>query len=104
MKTEGKPMPQLPWLSQRDGTSPITTCQCTLRKRFLDRWLCLRCYEDEEKTAKSSKGPCSRNHMGMCRCGKAACHVLCLWCWGEVAEGEDDDDFYDTIDNTTNPA
>jgi hypothetical protein len=23
-------------------------CQCTLRHRFLDRWLCLRCYEKEE--------------------------------------------------------
>jgi hypothetical protein len=103
MKTESGPMPSLSWLSQRDGTSPITPCQCTLRKRFLDRWLCLRCYENEEKTIRASTGPYSWDTMTMCRCGKAACHVLCLWCWGEVAE-EEDDDIYDTINNTTDPA
>jgi hypothetical protein len=103
IKTECNPMPKLPWLSQRDGTSPITPCQCTLRKRFLDRWLCLRCYEDEEKTIKASKGPPTLDALGICRCGKPACHILCLWCWGEVVE-EEDDDFYETIDNAENPA
>lgn len=100
MKTESEPMPTLPWLPQKVGHPPLSPCQCTLRKRFLDRWLCLRCYENEEKTIQASTGPCSWETMGVCRCGKDACHVLCLWCWGEVAdEDEDIDDAIDYINS-----
>jgi hypothetical protein len=103
MKNEGNPMPPLPWLTQRFGSPPIEPCQCTLRTHFVDRWLCLRCYENEAKTIKACAKPFSWDIMGMCRCGKAACHVLCLWCWGEVAE-EEDVDFHDTINEIANPA
>ncbi|KAF2661060.1 hypothetical protein K491DRAFT_506178 [Lophiostoma macrostomum CBS 122681] len=66
--------------SQAVGTDSL--CHCSFRSRFLDRWLCLRCYQRENhsiKTVPRSDG---------CICGQpldsATCRTLCLWCYGEV--------------------
>jgi hypothetical protein len=55
-------------------------CQCTLRNRFLDRWLCLRCYEVEESNLDATFA----DHKERCACGQKAGNKTCLWCWGEV--------------------
>ena len=55
-------------------------CQCTLRNRFLDRWLCLRCYEAEETDLDTMFA----EHKEHCACGRQAGNKTCLWCWGEV--------------------
>ena len=85
-----KPMPPLPWLSRPAGTAPIKACHCTLRARFLDRWLCLRCYQTEESTISACTSTFPKEQTGLCRCNAIASHVLCLWCWGEVTEHGND--------------
>jgi hypothetical protein len=101
MKSDIEPMPALPWLSRATGT-PIVTCHCTLRNRFIDRWLCLRCYQDEEETIKMCTGPRPTENFDLCRCGSEACNIICLWCWGEVIEDVDDsDDDSSALDETT---
>lgn len=64
-------------------------CQCTLRGRFLDRWLCLRCYEMEELALAKSYP----KHVDHCGCGQESgqelTHVVCLWCKGLVLPGAD---------------
>ncbi|KAF2029616.1 hypothetical protein EK21DRAFT_100998 [Setomelanomma holmii] len=68
--------------------SRIAECHCTLKKRFLDRWLCLRCYlhEDSAITVFTSFMP--TRDTGLCLCGGVACHTVCLWCWGSLV-GDD---------------
>ncbi|KAH8704433.1 hypothetical protein GQ44DRAFT_555391, partial [Phaeosphaeriaceae sp. PMI808] len=80
-----RPSVPLHWLPKVSGTTPIKPCHCTLRSRFLKRWLCLRCYQAEcstisQWTTTTTKEPTTST----CRCGRDAHHVLCLWCWGEV--------------------
>lgn len=55
-------------------------CQCTLRNRFLDRWLCLRCYEAEEYNLDTAFA----DQKERCACGRQDGIKTCLWCWGEV--------------------
>ncbi|KAF2121696.1 hypothetical protein BDV96DRAFT_483847 [Lophiotrema nucula] len=66
----------------RRQTSWDTKCSCTLRSRFLDRWLCLHCFRREqrdEQEASQSEG---------CDCGQPlleeSSKLICLWCNGEV--------------------
>ncbi|KAH3973687.1 hypothetical protein HBI56_060430 [Parastagonospora nodorum] len=76
-------------------------CHCTMRRRFLDRWLCLRCYQIEERTIEKCAGTGSSKNSGLCRCGSEACRIACLWCWGEIAdEVAHDDDEGSMIDDT----
>ncbi|KAF2855727.1 hypothetical protein T440DRAFT_464109 [Plenodomus tracheiphilus IPT5] len=56
------------------------SCYCTLRARFLDRWLCLRCYVKEDDTAAKSFS----NHKTSCGCGSGFGKARCTWCWGEI--------------------
>lgn len=62
------------------------SCHCTMRKRFLSRWLCLRCYQNEERTIEKCVETESSRNSGLCRCGTEACRIACLWCWGEIAD------------------
>ncbi|ORY16914.1 hypothetical protein BCR34DRAFT_74153 [Clohesyomyces aquaticus] len=69
----------------------IPTCDCTLKKRFLDRWLCLRCYigENEEDKADESHGRLFGYGRRTCKCGvdfknPAKNLVLCAWCGGKI--------------------
>ncbi|KAF1942980.1 hypothetical protein EJ02DRAFT_344194 [Clathrospora elynae] len=70
-----------PQLSQHGKGIRATLCQCTLKNRFLDRWMCLRCYEAEELVL-SKVYP---NHLEQCGCERQLDRELCLWCWGLVA-------------------
>jgi hypothetical protein len=80
----------LPWLSRANGTSPIEACHCTLRARFLDRWLCLRCYENEESIIEECATNIPKQSKRNCQCGRSTSHTLCLWCWGEVTENDEE--------------
>lgn len=78
-------------------------CSCTLRKRFLDRWLCVGCYIDEHNADKDiashkmihSGGGGSHSHQ--CGCGASfeagmQPRIVCNWCTGEVTGDWDDMD------------
>lgn len=83
------PIGGLSWIPEMNDT-PIKPCHCTMRSHFVDRWLCLRCYEVE----KSTIGLCNNSEefkwpgVGeLCRCEEhKADHVICVWCWGEVKD------------------
>lgn len=76
---------------RREGSQSML-CHCSLRKRFLDRWLCLRCYEMEE-TAISKAYPA---HIDRCGCAEGSSdYVICLWCSGVVLESKDEADVPD---------
>jgi hypothetical protein len=79
---------RLPWLARRTATTSLRPCHCTLRSRFLDRWLCLRCYQKEDSAISRCTGTMPPKCTSLCGCGMIARHTLCLWCWGEVAEEE----------------
>jgi hypothetical protein len=80
------PMASLPWLAGRPSSAPIKSCHCTLKSRFLDRWLCLRCCQKGEEASSRLSNLMPSQWTGMCGCGGLARHTLCLWCWGEVIE------------------
>lgn len=78
------PAKALPWLKQASTKISMGTCECTLRQRFLDRWLCVGCYQKEEETISQFTVSTPMEQTGLCRCGSDARHAVCLWCWGEV--------------------
>jgi hypothetical protein len=66
-------------------------CSCTLKKRLIDRWLCVRCYVREEKWARECKIGAVAGGEGdtpACLCNKRVdwlnFHTMCLWCKGAV--------------------
>ncbi|KAF2709077.1 hypothetical protein K504DRAFT_381051 [Pleomassaria siparia CBS 279.74] len=62
-------------------------CHCTLKNRFLDRWLCLKCYQAEEQA--SLHGALDAGAL-VCPCGQeigeTSARLVCMWCWGEVSD------------------
>jgi hypothetical protein len=69
-------------------------CHCTLKSRFLDRWLCLKCYQAEEMAQKwhgYSKPSDKLDGLRTihCSCGQrindSDSRHICSWCSGEVA-------------------
>lgn len=56
-------------------------CDCTLRKRFLDRWLCLKCYLKEMDNVEHGQHSCNCD----VPFDQGPKRTLCLWCLGEVA-------------------
>jgi hypothetical protein len=86
------PMASLLWLAERSSPAPITACHCTLKSRFLDRWLCLRCCQNEEEALSRCSRLMPAKWTGMCGCGENARHTLCFWCWGEITESHRDSD------------
>jgi hypothetical protein len=78
---------------------PTTRCHCTLKKRFLERWLCLRCYLKEDAAITERTAAMPMKSTGLCPCGEEACYTLCLWCWGQVSEHERDDELSETATN-----
>jgi hypothetical protein len=70
----------LPSLRPQGGK--FTPCHCTLRNKFLDRWLCLRCYEKEEVLLSKTYS----THIDQCGCGQQSGSLFCLWCRGDVLE------------------
>lgn len=82
----------------KHGTS---RCSCTLRKRFLDRWVCVGCYTKENDADKAISSHVvvhdadGSGHRHLCDCGASfgagpQPKILCNWCKGEVT-GEWDD-------------
>jgi hypothetical protein len=71
-----------PDLAQRRQTAQPALCQCTLRKQYLDRWLCIRCYEIEE-AAIAKVYP---EHHQQCSCGQQLGDVTCLWCYHSLPD------------------
>ncbi|KAF2828942.1 hypothetical protein CC86DRAFT_368098 [Ophiobolus disseminans] len=86
----GQHAPLVPRPARKTEASSIKTCHCTLRKHFLDRWLCLRCYQAEDSTIRACASTIPTECTPLCRCSRIACHVLCLWCLSEVLEDEND--------------
>jgi hypothetical protein len=80
---------------QAEGQQDIHhQCHCTLKRRFLDRWLCLKCYQAEETSQKvhiNSKPDVNYDSTStiQCSCGEpideSDGRLICLWCFGEVA-------------------
>jgi hypothetical protein len=69
-------------------------CHCTLKSRFLDRWLCLKCYQAEEMAQKwneQSNPDASLDATPIihCSCGQrineSDSRLICSWCDGEIA-------------------
>ena len=103
---------------ERHQAQKLPPCSCTLRKRFLDRWLCIPCYmkEDESDTALveiEDLGDDQYSITRVCECGAPLNEEkdwinICGWCKGTVAgalpmnsddpdetvsyDGDDDDD------------
>ena len=81
-------------------------CSCTLRKRFLNRWLCVGCYTEEEEADKALECHIAvdddvghHHHHHLCDCGAtigsgSRPKLMCNWCKGEItgrwADSEDD--------------
>ncbi|KAF9694722.1 hypothetical protein EKO04_007663 [Ascochyta lentis] len=84
-------LPKLPWLSERidENAQGLKECHCSLRSRILDRWQCLKCYENEESAMSSIASQAPKSDKCMCRCGHSAKKAVCMWCWGEIIEGRD---------------
>jgi len=66
-----------------------THCRCTLKKHFLDRWLCLPCYQKEIEQLREvvtpsapSKGTSACNNCGD-RVLTDSLRTMCVWCLGE---------------------
>lgn len=80
------PTKDTPWLKNATFHQSISKCQCTLRQRFLDRWLCIGCYQNEYKAVTAYADFRGPYYADLCRCGGNAEHKLCLWCWGEIKD------------------
>lgn len=61
-------------------------CECTLRKRFVDRWLCLGCYQRETKDIRRRSAGGSQAKCAGCAVSTTAPRSICLWCMGEALE------------------
>jgi hypothetical protein len=89
-----------------------TPCSCTLRKRFLDRWVCLPCFNEEVRREEPIEDPVVAvdvlGHLvklDYCACGimipfdDDGYETRCNWCDGIVVnEPEDNDDDVDVIE------
>lgn len=71
-----------PGIPKQREDSSVYRCECSLRRRFLDRWLCLRCYEKEEITLSHTYA----DHVAHCCCGSTRCREICMWCFGEISQ------------------
>ncbi|KAF2121693.1 hypothetical protein BDV96DRAFT_218352 [Lophiotrema nucula] len=78
----------------RDCGAGQKKCNCTLKSRFLDRWLCIPCYEhdmeiDHDYSRRFKKGDGTKVS---CLCGKTTntlhdLRTVCSWCDGEISCG-----------------
>ncbi|KAF1846425.1 uncharacterized protein K460DRAFT_286338 [Cucurbitaria berberidis CBS 394.84] len=77
----------------------LPPCSCTLRSRFLDRWLCLPCYEKEKtsdmeisnRVELEDHGDHSHIISRTCGCGAKLSlgtdlEVMCNWCKGAIGD------------------
>lgn len=79
-----------PCFNARESTP--ARCRCTLRSRFLERWLCIGCADHEQHEDEDLFGVNNPLYGGsICPCGKemdwvnsASYKIICRWCKGEV--------------------
>ncbi|CAO2655049.1 Nn.00g117820.m01.CDS01 [Neocucurbitaria sp. VM-36] len=95
---------------EKDKISP--RCQCTLRSRFIDRWVCIpRAGDELEEDRATVWYP-----YDICHCGKEFSQhtrrdykIVCNWCKGDIAKhpsamdvvqnhGGQDEEYDDTVD------
>jgi hypothetical protein len=85
--------------AKKQGHPP---CSCTLRKRFLDRWVCVTCYKKEEQMDIAKRmstmviNPSTMDHYHVCSCGADFADdwepkTLCNWCHGEIIGDGDEE-------------
>jgi hypothetical protein len=77
----------------------VAPCSCTLRKRFLDRWVCASCYIKEDSADEDLRchvpvaDELGQGHSHVCGCGADLAteerpKIMCNWCKGEIVESE----------------
>ncbi|KAH7356098.1 hypothetical protein BKA66DRAFT_428841 [Pyrenochaeta sp. MPI-SDFR-AT-0127] len=80
---------------------PLRTCSCTLRKRFLDQWICVPCYkmhyESDANVGKCMNHNYNRTGANSCKCRCGATldeyteyDAICNWCEGWIGDAVDD--------------
>jgi hypothetical protein len=75
-----------PELAKHSKGGKFHVCQCTLKSHFLNRWLCLRCYETEVASITKAYP----NHRHRCDCQQRVGNTVCMWCYGSVIDKEKD--------------
>ncbi|KAF2829025.1 hypothetical protein CC86DRAFT_403675 [Ophiobolus disseminans] len=81
-----------------EGAAVTKQCDCTLRKHFLDRWLCVGCYKREEAVERAAT-PWLSTKAPSCVCLKQLSlaspldfRVICNWCKGEIIDEHEAED------------
>ncbi|KAI8942607.1 hypothetical protein NX059_000661 [Plenodomus lindquistii] len=67
-------------ITEADGDALTTTCHCTLKGRYLDPWVCLRCYQAEERLMAMM----AHKDGSKCGCAHQRAQATCTWCWGII--------------------
>ncbi|KAF1938410.1 hypothetical protein EJ02DRAFT_468963 [Clathrospora elynae] len=99
---------------QKHQKKDLPPCSCTLRRRYLDRWLCLPCFlkeaesEAERKLNGQVEDDTEYGHHHLCGCGAhftpdMALRAVCDWCKGEVIAVEYQDDADDATSIEDDP-
>ncbi|KAF2829027.1 hypothetical protein CC86DRAFT_184177 [Ophiobolus disseminans] len=83
-------------------TQGFQPCSCTFRKRFLERWLCTTCHNEESASnhrllERFDIDEGDHIHSRSCRCGCATTPTddymtICNWCQGRVEHPRDHDE------------
>lgn len=83
-------LPSLSWLSDdiNQSAETLKECHCSLRSRILDRWQCVKCYENEESVISNISNLAPAADSRLCRCTGCVKRTVCMWCWGEIVEGK----------------
>lgn len=95
-----------------EAGEPNNMCGCTLRDRFVDRWVCLPCYKAEEDsdivlkntnhvcfaTGQLFHGECSVCEVRLL--GIDSYRTICNWCDGYIVEEEEEDDEAETDEDS----
>jgi hypothetical protein len=77
------------------STAEVTRrCECTLRKHFLDRWLCIECYVEEVDRNQFTDPSFASFGSSRLVCGclnvfdpmTTSPKIICKWCGGEVID------------------
>ncbi|KAF1923871.1 uncharacterized protein M421DRAFT_425369 [Didymella exigua CBS 183.55] len=79
-------LPKLSWLSPNMNQEVLKECHCSMRSHVLDRWQCVKCYDNEVSLIKGVHSEAPRPETWSCRCGLDAERIVCMWCWGEIVE------------------
>jgi hypothetical protein len=96
------------------GLTMSAPCSCTLRKRFLDRWLCFPCYLEEHRRDHQLGDSCLfQDESGrvveedFCSCGTMIgsddYEARCNWCNSLIIHANEDEDDGTSVDEAEAP-